>query len=67
MMFGAPGLEEERLRLVARCDALRGEISRSVQPFSSRVALADHVVATVRRLTRSVGPLLLVYSFLKRR
>jgi hypothetical protein len=67
MTSGVRGLEEERLRLVARCDSLRGEIGRALQPFASRVALADQLVGAVRRLTRSLGPLLLVYSFLKRR
>jgi hypothetical protein len=67
VIFGVRALEQERLRLVAHCDSLREEIRRRAQPFASRVALADQLVGAVRRLARSLGPLLLVYSFLKRR
>ena len=66
-MFGVRALEEERVRLVARCDVLRREIGRDVQPYVSKVAAADRLIGALRRLTRGLGPLLLVYSFLKKR
>jgi hypothetical protein len=66
-MFGVRALEEERMRLVARCDVLRREIGRGVQPCVSKVAVADRLISALRRLTRGLAPLLLVYSFLKKR
>jgi hypothetical protein len=67
VIFGVRALEEERMRLVARCDVLRREIGRGFEPYVSKVAAADRLIGALRRLTRGVTPLLLVYSFLKKR
>ncbi|HWA39621.1 MAG TPA: hypothetical protein VG873_17335 [Burkholderiales bacterium] len=63
MIFGVRALETERMRLVARCDALRSELVQGIRPYAAKVAAADRLVRAVRRL----APLLLLYSFLKKR
>jgi hypothetical protein len=63
VIFGVKALAAERRLLVERCDTLRREIAGGIEPLARKVVAADRLVRAARRLT----PLLLVYSFLKKR